>query len=320
MSQFHSPRARSPRAKFVPGLEALDDRIVPAAITTNLNTHTGALTITGTDKRDVITISDTGTNGNSAVTVRDGRHHLLFHSGTGRMRVKDITVNTRDGDDTAAYRLTGNAVTLHRTLNAQFGKGNNNFRALLQGGLSGASFVMFTATGGNVHNDFRAEVDGGIHDSSFLAFFFTGGDGPDQLNVDAAHNVNIDASAQMTLQLDGRGQGDGLDVVYAGRLQGAFFLDVFGNGGNDTASARLDLTDASTGRLLGPVSPNSGSPAASVRGGAGADTLAFLVRGQPGQLTSNSFAEVDCGPDADPTPNVGDPAQPSAVPVAVFNQ
>jgi hypothetical protein len=104
--------------------------------------------------------------------------------------------------------------------------------------------------------------------------------------------------------LDGGAGNDTVGVHYEGQLQGALFLDAFGDAGNDRVSATLTFDGVSNGLLFGPVSPNTGKAAAQVRGGGGNDRLSFEVD-LSGTLKAASASEIDGGAGVDACQAIG---------------
>jgi hypothetical protein len=300
-------RARGPaRNRFLPGLEALEDRSVPSTIT--FNAATATLTVTGTAGKDAIVVSDDGTNDAGAVKVTSNGH-TLFTSGptAGVNQVHTIRVDTRGGDhDSVVYDLTGDMVANNRSLAVTFGAGKGDtFAANVNGNLVN-SFLLLQATGGSGGDKLAGTVTGSLNGASFLGLLFKGGTGKDQISVNATNSVNIGPLAQLTVEADGGAGDDVINVNYEGQLQGAFFLDAAGSAGNDRVSAKVTLDGLSNGLLFGPVSPNSGKAAAQVDGGGGNDRLSFEVDLSGAvPLKAASAAETDGGAGVDACHKVG---------------
>ena len=82
--------------RYTPRFESLEYRTVPSTI--SFNPTTATLTVTGTNKKDSIVITDDGTNNASAVVVTSNGS-TLFTSGStaGVNQVHTINVNTGGG-------------------------------------------------------------------------------------------------------------------------------------------------------------------------------------------------------------------------------
>ena len=284
--------------RYTPRFESLEDRTVPSTV--SFNPATATLTVTGTNKKDSIVITDDGTNNAGAVVVT-GNGSTLFTSGptAGVNQVHTIIVNTRGGKkDSVVYNLTGNMVANNRSITATFGSGKNDkFEADVNGSLVN-SFLLLQATGGSGGDTLSGSMTGSLNGSSFLGFLYKGGTGKDHINIDATNSVAIGPLAQLTAQVDGGSQADNVTVGYEGQMQGAFFLNAAGSAGNDHVKAAVAFDGVSNGLLFGPVSPNSGKAAAQVTGGSGKDHLSFEVD-LSGTLKPASAAEVDGGAGVD---------------------
>ncbi len=290
--------------RYAPHLESLEDRAVPSTV--SFNPTTATLTVTGTNKKDSIVITDDGTNNASAVVVT-GNGGTLFTSGptAGVNQVHTINVNAAGGNkESVVYKLTGNMTANNRSVAATFGSGKNDkFEADINGNLIN-SFLLLQATGGSGGDTLSGSVTGSLNGSSFLGFLYKGGTGKDHINVNATNSVGIGPLAQLTVQADGGSQVDNVAVGYEGQMQGAFFLSAAGSAGNDHVKASVAFDGVSNGLLFGPLSPNSGKAAAQVTGGGGKDHLAFEVD-LSGTLKAASAAEIDGGAGIDSCTPVG---------------
>jgi hypothetical protein len=290
--------------RYAPHFESLEDRAVPSTV--SFNPATATLTVTGTNKKDSIVITDDGTNNAGAVVVT-GNGSTLFTSGPTAAvnQVHTINVNTSGGkNDSVGYHLTSNMVANNRSISATFGSGKNDkFVANVNGNLVN-SFLLLQATGGSGGDKLSGSMTGSLNGSSFLGFIYKGGTGKDNINIDATNSVAIGPLAQLTTQVDGGSQADNVTVGYEGQMQGALFLNAAGSAGNDHVKATVAFDGVSNGLLFGPVSPNSGKAAAQVTGGGGKDHLAFEVD-LSGTLKAASAAEIDGGAGVDSCTPVG---------------
>jgi hypothetical protein len=290
--------------RYTPRFESLEGRTVPSTI--SFNPATATLTVTGSNKKDSIVITDDGTNNASAVVVT-GNGNTLFTSGptAGVDQVHTIIVNTHGGKkDSVVYNLTGNMVANNRSIMATIGNGTNDkFEADVNGSLVN-SFLLLQATGGGGGDKLLGSMTGSLNGSSFLGFLYKGGSGKDNIKVDATNSVAIGPLAQLTVSVDGGSQADNVAVGYEGQMQGAFFLSAAGSSGNDHVGADIAFDGVSNGLLFGPVSPNSAKAAAQVTGGGGNDHLFFEVD-LSGMLKPASTAEVDGGAGMDFCTSIG---------------
>jgi hypothetical protein len=209
--------------------------------------------VTGTAGKDVIVISDDGTNNAGAVTVTSNKQ-TLFTSGP--------TANV-DGALTNSFLL----------LQATGGSGGDRLRGTVTGSLNGASFLGFLFTGG-IGNDrisINATNSVNIGPLAQLTALAQGGAGNDTIHV----NYEGQLQGAMFLDADGGAGNDHVsakltfDGVSNGLLfgpvspnSGAAAAQVNGDGGNDRLSFEVDLSGTVK---LKPAS------AAEIDGGAGKD-------------------------------------------------
>ena len=289
---------------YIPRFELLEDRAVPSTV--SFNPATATLTVTGTNKKDAVVITDDGTNNASAVVVTANGSTLFTSGPTAAVnQVHTVVVNTGGGKkDSVVYHLTGNMVANNRSITATFGSGKNDkFEADVNGSLVN-SFLLLQATGGSGGDTLLGSMTGSLNGSSFLGFLYKGGTGKDRININATNSVAIGTLSQLTAQVDGGSQADNVTVGYEGQMQGAFFLNAAGSAGNDHVKAAVAFDGVSNGLLFGPVSPNSGKAAAQVTGGGGKDHLSFEVD-LSGTLKPASAAEIDGGAGVDTCKAVG---------------
>ena len=305
MSNLRSPsRPERRAARFVPQLEALEDRNCPSFI----GVHGHTLLIIGDPTADMVSVTDSG-NGTVTGTI-DGQ------SATGTT-INHVVVHTRGGDDTLTYTLT-NPLTSPLHLQIDMGAGNDTATLDFSPGVSSSrlkidfnggkgddtlttmfgditsSRVNFRADLGKGADTFDSTLLGNVIGDSAVRFLVNGSTGDDTIGVHAA-NTNIDANARVDLDLLGGKGNDTINVDYQGVLNGKLRLNANGGPGDDTINANLTLNAGSTGELRGRV-----------RGGPGNDTLTFNVVDNSGG-TADVDASVSGGPGADTiisTPNV----------------
>jgi hypothetical protein len=272
----------------------------------SFNPVTATLTVTGSNQKDSIVITDDGTNNGSAVVVTSNGS-TLFTSGptAGVNQVHTINVTTLGGKkDSVVYNLTGDTVANNRSITATFGNGKKDkFEADVNGNLVN-SFLLLQANAGNGGDKLLGSMTRSLNGSSFLGFIYKGGTGKDSIGIDATNSVAIGPLAQMTASVDGGSNADNVAVGYEGQMQGAFFLSAAGSAGNDHVGADVTFDGVSNGLLFGPTSPNSGKMAAQVTGGGGKDHLFFEVD-LSGTLKPASAAEIDGGAGVDSSTEVG---------------
>jgi hypothetical protein len=287
----------------VPRLEALEDRNCPSFIA--VKGHT--LLIFGDATADTVSIMDSG-NGTVMGTI-DGQ------TATGTS-IKNIVVHTGGGDDTLTYMLT-NALTTAEHLQINMGSGKDSATLNFSPGITNTRLkVDFTGGRGddtlttmfgpimNSHVNFRANLGkgddtfdgtllGNIIGDSAVRFLVQGGKGADTLGFHAAA-TNIDAGAELAVNLRGGKGNDTINVDYAGQLNGEFVLNTDGGKGDDTITANVTLNAGSTGEFRGRM-----------RGGPGMDTLTFNVFDNSGGTADvDAFIFGHPGDTITHTPNV----------------
>ncbi|HKB02135.1 MAG TPA: hypothetical protein VKD90_07945 [Gemmataceae bacterium] len=168
--------AQQPR-RFVPRLEALDERTLPS-VTVFYSPTDGLLLVRGDRASDVITITDTGKSDFGSVTVFDHGTAVYFSEGP----VTRIQVLTYGGNDTVDYWLTSDLAS-NRSVWVDLGRRNDAF---------------------TVHMDRQNLAAGyGLMVQAF------GGGGKDRLILDA-QQVNIGPACSLTVDFQG---GKGRDTV-----------------------------------------------------------------------------------------------------------
>jgi hypothetical protein len=177
--------ARQPR-RFVPRLEAFDERILPSVDVRPL-TADGTLTIVGDDADDVITISDTGKNPASIIVEADGQFYFIDGI------VTRIQVFAGGGEDIVEYHLTSD-LTSNRTVFVDLGLGNDQFSATLN-------------DPNNLGNQTLAA-------GTDLVIQALGGGGKDALTLNAV-GVNVGAGTHLTVDFQGGRGHDGVKFNYA---------------------------------------------------------------------------------------------------------
>jgi hypothetical protein len=251
--KFLSSSSASPRASkhtFTPGLETLENRLVPAA---SVEFSGGALTVHGDYWADDSLVIKH--NGDGGVNITDANGLNVSHVGVNELRVE-----THFGNDIVRYAMDG---SLQRDLNMSvfLGPGNDRFTGTLNRDmLSNADLSMYV------------DGDGG---ADRLSLYGTpsaparSGDGlTDGLAINTG-GLRIGSQASLFAHLYGDDDNDRVYFDYLGELDGNLNLRAEGGNGDDNVGAYLTLLEGSTGAL--------GSTVAAVRGYSGNDNLSFGV-------------------------------------------
>ena len=163
--------------RFVPRLEALNDRVVPAV---SFDLQGTFLFVTGDTGANTITITDSGTATGVGVVGDDVPY-------VATSPITHVFVDTLDGDDTVVYNLTG-PLAVNRLVDAQLGLGVDSFTVNLTGqSLAALVNLDITAYGGDrggrdtmVLNAQRVSTN----EDSILNVFFEGAGGKDTIVLD----------------------------------------------------------------------------------------------------------------------------------------
>jgi hypothetical protein len=217
MNSHHSSRQR--RRSFLPRLEPLEGRCVPACTITPSGT---TLTITGDNNANTVIIDD---NGAGAITVTcDGAVSVPFAG------IQSINVDTKSGNDAVFYNLNDNLLTGQvRVLSVALGQGNDFFRARSK--------------------EINPTTDADLNANSSLTISASGQQGRDTLFFDFSKDFDINAGAVFQVLVNGNKGRDLVAVDMLGQLDGNFTLTANGNQDRDKLAATIGLEVGSTGSL-----------------------------------------------------------------------
>ena len=171
--------------RFVPRLEAFDDRIVPS-VSQPILLPDGTLQIRGDDTENVILISDTGKSPASVTVQGDGQ--TWFIDGV----VTRIQVFTFGGNDRVVYSLSSDLAS-NRTVFVDLGLGNDSFTANL------SDPIPLNQT---------------LGDGTDLVIQALGGGGKDTLTLNAV-DVNVGINTHLTVDFQGGRGHDGVTFNYS---------------------------------------------------------------------------------------------------------
>jgi hypothetical protein len=299
-------RSRPARGGFVPGVEPLDDRVLPTCTFSVLPGGIGGgklLKITGDNLSDQVTVRDNGSAGVNNVVVKCNAQPLFLPGAA----VSQVVMYTRGGNDRVVYQMGGPVLPgVIRNVFADLGKGNDSLLAAA-GNVGAGTHVSFAVQGGNGNDRLQANVLGNLAPTALLDFNYQAGGGTDLLQAHAA-NVNVGAGARLYFGFVGYGpEGigpNGRDTVlvnYSGKMEGQLWLDDRCEDGGGRVNDDITLGAGSTGAV------SSGFGKAWVRGGSGNDSLRFVIHNQ-GTAQVNAEMHSDGGSDvAIHTANVSTP-------------
>jgi hypothetical protein len=269
MTRPFSPGASRP-ARFVPRVEALEDRRVP---TCNFIVQGSTLLVqapvTRSQPNNNIVISDNGSGGANNVV---GFCKQPFFP---NVAISRIELNAGGGNDRVTYNLIGDLVT-SRVLDANLGNGSNTFQAVLRRNILSGGSLSLNVQGGSGTDHLSAVVIGSLAANTQLRVSFNGLGGDNVLDVAFAHFVNVAAGASIGLGLFGGGGSDRISMAYQGVMSGTFTSNATGGRRSNVISQDIELQGGSTG-TVGP---------SSIRGGPQPDRLQFIVH-NPGTASAN---------------------------------
>jgi hypothetical protein len=160
--------------RYVPRLEALDDRSLPS-VSALIVPGSTILEIDGDNTVNTITIRDSGQSGGVTV-VADGQTFQFDDAITA------IVVNTFDGNDVVQYDLMGTLAGL-RSIDVELGRGTDTFTANLTNQTLGpTSYLALSAYGRGGGDTLVLNAQGvSVDPTSTLNVYFAGSAGKDTI-------------------------------------------------------------------------------------------------------------------------------------------
>jgi hypothetical protein len=264
-------RAGHRPGRFLPGVEALEERLVPAV---NFIVQGSTLFIVGPTTRGAggqqIIITDNGSGGPNNVTA------FSTQPFSPNVPISNVVVSTARGNDRVAYNLIGDLTTA-RLVDVSLGGGADQFTATVRRNLLAGSSLTINAHGAGGPDTLDAVVIGSLAANARLAFNYDGGAADNSLSVRTASAVTVSPGAVLTENLTGGGFSDHIVSRYQGVMSGSLQINARGGRGPNTLSADIELAPGGTGQVL---------PSALI-GGPRQDTLTFIVH-NPGTVAANS--------------------------------
>jgi hypothetical protein len=199
--------------RFVPALEAFEDRLVPASVLLN----NGVLNIVGSAGVDSIFITDNG-DGEVIVLSSDPNGNLVRN---GAARVDSIVVTTKGGKDNVSYDQTGDR---KRSMDLQVNLGSEA-------------------------DGFNGDLHGDILNFRMMQIKVDGGSGRDVMGLHADNDVDVQGLALLKMELNGGDDNDTILALYQGKADGELRLNARGQDGNDLIAAVVTADAGSEGRL-----------------------------------------------------------------------
>jgi hypothetical protein len=167
--------------RFIPRLEALDDRSLPSVAITTSGTSGATLQITGDAGVNDIVITDDGTG--TGITVLAEGMVMPWTPPADVTSISAIVVSTLGGNDVVVYNLTGNLTTT-RLVSVDLGKGADSFTFNMNGfSVSGTSTNLgITATGDGGGDTLTLNANGSsVAPDAIMQVQFSGNAGKDAI-------------------------------------------------------------------------------------------------------------------------------------------
>ncbi len=247
--------------RFVPRLEALEDRSCPAFIS-----QTGSvLFIVGDDSPNAVAVFTDGAGNYNAsvssfgtpaaatavgvdrvmISTLGGSDALLF-APTSTLAVNTlVTIDQGIGDDQANLNFSAPLV---RSLTVSYvGNVGNDFLLARFGAVLNTG-LFFSADLGNGNDLFDSVVGGDVTGGSRVLVQAFGGFGNDQMAIRAGV-IGIAPASSVLFGLDGLADNDLAFINFLGEADGELRIGVVGGIGNDVVAANVGLSSLSTGAV-----------------------------------------------------------------------
>ena len=202
-------------SRFVPRLDALNDRIAPSVSVSR--PVVGVVTIRGDGNDNSVRITDNGTSAVGNVVVEVDGQRTEFDQ-----PVSEIRLTGGGGEDSVRFNLTGD-LTSDRTIVANLGNGNDTL---------------------------IGEVRGDVADGVDFVVRANGGNGQDTIRV-VGESVDTRAGASISVGLNGGNGRDDVSLDFTGVLTGRAAFVVSGGNGSDRLGGSVVLDPTSDGTLDG---------------------------------------------------------------------
>lgn len=292
MDENNSGAVRRGRLTLAPTLESLEGRRLMSAGVPQVSVKevtikgTVELLVTGTNRADIINITDngTGTAGNVTVSVGDGQTYVSTSP------IGAIYVLGKGGNDQVTYNLTGTLVAPQSVV-VNLGAGNDQFTANLTGDIDNPTGLDLEAYGDAGNDTLTINQTGKTLEGSVFPFL-DGGAGNDTLTYNGTGNIASGASLMPGLA--GDAGNDTITSHYTGQIDGNYVYNLTADGGsgNDTIVDTIDATAGSTGS----IGSGASSPAA-VLGDGGNDQILYTIDAPATMSGVNAVAVGGAGKD-----------------------
>jgi hypothetical protein len=275
------------RARLAPGLELLEGRQLLSAaaaqvgVSEGMSSGTPTLLIVGTNKSDIINISDNGSGqpGNITVSVGNGATY------TTRTAVSEIEVLSRAGNDEISYTLTGDLVA-ERTVLVYLGSGKDQFVGNVTGAVDNPAGLDIEAYGGSGTSTMTINQSGQIREGTFIPYF-AAGPGRDTMTYNGTGPINGGASINPAFSA-GRGS-DTIVSNYSATIDGNFIYNMTVDGGRGPANITDNIHVGPNS--VGTIGSSTTAPAL-IKGGTGRSRIHYAITLDPTANSAQVYAEV----------------------------
>jgi hypothetical protein len=276
------------RHRLAPAVESLEGRqLLTAHALTQVGVSEGnsngmpTLLIMGTNKSDIINITDNGSGaaGNVTVTLGSGATY------TSRTAISEIEVVSRAGTDQVSYTLTGELVA-PQTVLVYLGSGKDSFVANVNGAINNPAGLDLEAYAGAGTDAMTINQSGQIKQGTFIPFF-AGGPGTDTMTYNGTGPINGNAAINPAFSA-----GNGNQTIvsnYSGTIDGNYVYNMTVHGGRGRANI-TDNIHVGPGSV-GTVGTSATSPAL-VKAVDGKAKIHYAVTLDPTANAAQVFAEV----------------------------
>lgn len=269
-----------------PCLEALEARRLLSAQVRIQEVNVKGVTellVTGTNRADVINITDngTGTAGNVTVTQPDGSSY----TSTGAIGL--IEVLGKGGNDQVTYTLSGNLVA-PQNLMIDLGSGDDQFTANINGAIDNPNGLGLQVYGDGGNNQLTVNQTGPVVEGNF-APMLKGGNGQNTLTYNGTGAIG--AGTVVSPGLSAGGGNTTIDATYSGLIDGTYIYNLAADAqaGRTNINENVNVAPGSTGSV-----GSSASVPAVVRTGNGSAQVTFAVR-VPTGTPAKVYAYVSAG-------------------------
>jgi hypothetical protein len=294
MDRSRAATARKQRVMMAPAPEVLEARRLLAAnagmvtISEGQSQGTPTLLILGTNKSDVIHITDNGSGqaGNVTVTLGNGGVY------TSKSGIQEIEVMGLAGNDQITYTLTGTLVAAQTVL-VDLGSGTDTYTANVNGAVDNLAGLDLETYGGSGTDTMTINQTGEIMEGTFIPFM-QGGRGKAIITYNGTGSIDANAVINPAIAA---GSGDNTIVSnYSGTIDGIYAYNMSIKGGRGKA----DITDnINVGPYsMGAVGTSTSAPAL-IKLGSGKSHVKYAVNVDPTASQAQIYAAVTGGTNRD---------------------